>query len=387
MVQSGPSFSNSGGVAQHANSSLDFGQISTWNDGWWLVVDTYFKSSWTPVNKLNCSFSFDGGDGAVDILWYDVTSVKQAARHVFTVSWIAFDHLVGWLKASVGDFGNGQLLVVSFFGGNDWSISGQWEMDSWVWDQVGLEFSQINVQSTIESKGSGDRRNDLSDQPVQVGVSWSFDVQVSSTNIVNGFVVDHEGAIGVFQGGMGGENGVVWLNNRGGDLRSWVNSELQLRFFTVVNRQSLHQQGSKSGSGTTTKRVKDQKSLKTGTLIGQFSSPIQNHVDELFTNGIVSSSVVVGGILFTGDQLFWVEQLSVGTGSDFIDNSWLQINEYGSWNVFASASFGEEGVERIITTANGFIGRHLSVWLDSVLEAVELPTGITHLDSGLANMD
>jgi hypothetical protein len=71
------------------------------------------------------------------------------------VSWIAFDHLVGWFETGVGDFGNSQLFVVSFFGGDDWSIGGQWKVDSWVWHQVGLEFSQIDVQSTVKPQRSG----------------------------------------------------------------------------------------------------------------------------------------------------------------------------------------------------------------------------------------
>jgi uncharacterized protein CbrC (UPF0167 family) len=55
--------------------------------------------------------------------------------------------------------------------------------------------------------------------------------------------------------------------------------------------------------------------------------------------------------------------------------------------VFAGTSFGEKGVERIVAATNGFVGWHLSVWLDSVFEAVEFPTGVTHLDTGLADMD
>jgi hypothetical protein len=152
------------------------------------------------------------------------------------VSWIAFDHLVGWFETCVGDFGNGQLFVVGLFSGDDWSVGGQWEMDPWVWDQIGLELGQINVQRTVESEGSGDGGNDLSDDSVQVGVSRSFNVQVSSANIVHSFVVNHESAIGVFQSGMGGQDRVVWLDDSGGNLRSWVNSEFQLGFFAVVNR-------------------------------------------------------------------------------------------------------------------------------------------------------
>ena len=235
VVKSSPGLGDGGGVAQHADSSLDLGQISAWNDGWWLVIDTDLETGWAPVNELDGSLGLDGGDSGVDVLWDNVTSVQHAASHVLTVSWITLDHLVGWLEASVGDFGDGKLLVVGLLGGDDWSVGDQWEMDPWVWDQVGLELCQIDVQSTIEPQRGGDGGNDLTDQPVQVGVGWSFDVEVSSADIVDGFVIDHESAIGVLQGGMGGEDRVVWLDNSGGNLWGWVDGKFQLGFFTVVN--------------------------------------------------------------------------------------------------------------------------------------------------------
>merc|ERR1719334_928436 len=40
MVKTSPSFSNSSSVGQHANSTLYLGKITSWYDGWWLVVDT-----------------------------------------------------------------------------------------------------------------------------------------------------------------------------------------------------------------------------------------------------------------------------------------------------------------------------------------------------------
>ena len=72
------------------------------------------------------------------------------------MSRIALDHLVGWLEASVGDLGDGELLVVSLLGGDDWSVGDEREVDSGVWDQVGLELGKIDVEGTIESEGSGD---------------------------------------------------------------------------------------------------------------------------------------------------------------------------------------------------------------------------------------
>ena len=75
----------------------------------------------------------------------------------------------------------------------------------------------------------------LGDQSVQVLVVWSLNTQVSSTDVVDGLVVDHEGAIGVLESCVCGKNRVVWLNNRCCDLRSWVDTELQLALLAVVD--------------------------------------------------------------------------------------------------------------------------------------------------------
>ena len=79
-----------------------------------------------------------------------------------------------------------------------------------------------------------------------------------------------------------------------------------------------------------------------------------------------------------------MEELSVGSSSDLIDNGWLEIEEDSSWDVLTSTSLGEEGVESVVTTTDGFVGWHLTVRLDTVLEAEKLPAGVTGLDTGLA---
>ena len=52
VIQTSPGFSDGSRIAQHTHSSLHFGQIATWNDSGWLVVDADFETSGTPVNKL-----------------------------------------------------------------------------------------------------------------------------------------------------------------------------------------------------------------------------------------------------------------------------------------------------------------------------------------------
>ena len=132
--------------------------------------------------------------------------------------------------------------MIGLFGRDDRGICCQREVDTWVWYQVGLELSQVDVEGTIKSQRSSDRADDLSDQSVQVGVGWSFNVQVTSADIIDGFIVYHEGAVGVFQGSMGCQDGVVWLNNSGGDLRCGVDGKFQFGFFAIINTETFHEE-------------------------------------------------------------------------------------------------------------------------------------------------
>jgi hypothetical protein len=200
-------------------------------------------------------------------------------------------------------------------------------VNSWVRNQVGLEFGDIDVQSTIESEGGSEGGDDLSDESVQVGVGRSLDVQVSSADIVDSFVVEHNGDISVFKEGVGGENGVVGFYDCSGDLRRGIDGESELGFFAVVNGESFQEERAESGTGTTTDGVEDEETLETSAVVSKFSDSVQTEIDDFFTNGVVSSGEVVSSIFLTGDQLFGVEQLSVGTSSDFINNGGFQIEE------------------------------------------------------------
>jgi hypothetical protein len=244
---------------------------------------------------LDGSLGLDDSDGSVDILWYNVSSVHQTASHVLSVSWIALGHHVGWLEDGVGQLGDRELFVVSLLSRDDWSVGAQHKVDSWVWHKVGLEFSDIDVQSTIETEGSSQRRDDLSNQSVQVGVSWLLNIQRSSADIVDGFIVQHKGDISVFQERVCGQYRVVWFYNSCGDLWGWVDAEIELGLLSIVNRQSFQEERSKSRSSSTTNRVEDEETLETSALIGEFSDSVEAQVDDFLSDGVVSSGVVVGG--------------------------------------------------------------------------------------------
>jgi len=387
VVNSGEDLGDGGRVGDHADGAHDLGEVTTWDDSGWLVVDTALEASWAPVDELDGSLGLDGGNGGVDVLGDDITSVHEAACHVFTVTWVTLGHHGGGLEGAVGDLGNGELLVVGLLSGDDWGVGGEHEMDTWVWDQVGLELSHINVEGTIESEGGSEGGDNLRDESVQVSVGGSLNIEVSSADIVDGLVVEHDGDIGMLKEGVSGQNGVVWLDNGGGDLWGWVDGESELGLLAVIDGKSLKEERSKTRSSATTDGVEHKESLETSALIGELSDSVEAEINNLLTDGVVTTGEVVSGVFLTRDELLWVEELSVGAGSDLIDDGWLEIEEDSAGDVLASTSLGEEGVESVVATTDGLVGGHLTVRLDTVLEAEELPAGVTDLDTGLTDVD
>jgi hypothetical protein len=184
VVDTGKSLGDGSGVGNHAYCTLNTGKITSWNNSWWLVVDTALEASWAPVNKLNGSLGLDGGNRWVDILGDNVSTEHHAACHEFTMTRIALGHHVGGLENGVTDLLNGKLLVVGLLGRDDRSVRGKHKVNTRVRYQVGLELGKINVQSTIETKGSCERGNNLGDKSVQVGVCWALNVKRTSAYIV-----------------------------------------------------------------------------------------------------------------------------------------------------------------------------------------------------------
>lgn len=82
-----------------------------------------------------------------------------------------------------------------------------------------------------------------------------------------------------------------------------------------------------------------------GHLTSNTANAVNNIVDHLLANGVVATSIVVGSVLLTADQLLRVEELAVGTGSDLINWRWVEVNEERTGNMLATARLGEEGFE------------------------------------------
>jgi hypothetical protein len=253
--------------------------------------------------------------------------------------------------------------------------------------QVGLELRKIDVEGTIETKRCGQRRHNLGNKTVQVGVGRALDVEVATAHVVKGLVIQAESAISVLQQRVGSQHVVVGLNNSGRHLGGRGHGEGELGLAAVVNGKTLQKEGSETGTRSTTSGVEDHEALKTSAVVGQLADAVKDQVHNLLTDGVVTTGVVVGSVLLAGDQLLGVVKLTVGTGADLVTHSRLQIDHHATGHVLASTSLREKGVEGVVTATDGLVRRHLTIGLDSVLKAVQLPAGITGLNTSLAKMN
>merc|ERR1719192_1275685 len=156
VVKPGPGLSNSRGIGQHADSSLNLGKITSWDDGRRLIIDSNLETSRTPVNKLDRPLTLNSGDSSIHILGDHVAPVEHAAGHVLAMPGVTLNHGIGRLKACIGYLSHGELLMVGLLSRDDGGIGDEREVDPGVGHQVGLEFIQVNVQSSIKPQGGGD---------------------------------------------------------------------------------------------------------------------------------------------------------------------------------------------------------------------------------------
>lgn len=91
--------------------------------------------------------------------------------------------------------------------------------------------------------------------------------------------------------GVSGEHRVVRLNNRVGDLGGRVDRELELGLLAVIGREALEEESSETGSSSSTERVEDEETLETRTVVGEVADTVENGVDELLSDGVVTTGV------------------------------------------------------------------------------------------------
>ena len=122
MVQVSSGLIDGCGVAQHAHSSLSFGQVSAMCHSGRLVANVNSEASGAPFQELD---GLDGDSGSTDVFGNQIAIVQQAAGRAITMVRVTFHHLVSWLKASTGDLCYREPFMVGFLSRNDRGICGR----------------------------------------------------------------------------------------------------------------------------------------------------------------------------------------------------------------------------------------------------------------------
>ena len=87
-----------------------------------------------------------------------------------------------------------------------------------------------------------------------------------------------------------------------------------------------------------TKAVENQAALKTCALVSQFPNSVQDEVDDLLANVVVTSGVVIGSIFLACDELLRVQELAVGASVNFINDREFQVYRHCPGHMLASVS-------------------------------------------------
>mmetsp|Transcript_2757 Transcript_2757/g.8361 ORF Transcript_2757/g.8361 Transcript_2757/m.8361 type:complete len:472 (+) Transcript_2757:1024-2439(+) len=387
VVDAGQGLGDGGGVGDHAHGAHDPGEVAARDDGRGLVVDAAFEAGRAPVDELDGALGLDGRDRGVDVLGDDVAAVHEAARHVLAVAGVALGHHAGGLEDRVGDLRDRELLVVRLFGRDDRGVRREHEVDARVRHEVGLELGDVDVEGAVEAERGRERRRDLGEEAVQVGVGRALDVEVAAAHVVERLVVEAEGDVGVLEEGVGREDRVVRFDDGVGDLRGRRDTEGELGLAAVVDREAFEDQRAETRAGAAARGVEGEEALEAGAVVRELADAVEDEVDDLLADRVVAAGVVVGRVLLARDDLLGVVQLAVGAGADFVAHRRLEVHVHRARDVLAGAGLREEGVERVVAAADRLVRRHLAVRLDAVLEAEQLPAGVAALDTALADVD
>mmetsp|Transcript_34725 Transcript_34725/g.90867 ORF Transcript_34725/g.90867 Transcript_34725/m.90867 type:complete len:504 (-) Transcript_34725:11-1522(-) len=376
-----------GRVGHHRDGAHDLGEVAARHDGGRLVVDAALEAGRAPVDELDGALGLDGRDRRVDVLGDDVATVHEADRHVLAVARVDLDEHRRRLEGRVGDLGDRELLVVRLLGRDDGRVRRHDEVDARVRHEVGLELGHVDVERAVKAERRRERRDDLRDQAVEVGVRRALNVEVAAADVVEGLVVDHERHVGVLEERVRRQDAIVRLDDRGRDLGRRVEREGQLRLAAVVDREALEEERAQAGAGTAADGVEEQEALEAGAVVGELADAVEDEVDDLLADGVVATRVVVRRVLLARDELLGVVELAVGARADLVDDGRLEVDEHAARDVLARAGLREEGVEGVVAAADRLVRGHLAIGLDAVLEAVELPACVTDLNAGLAKVD
>jgi len=370
-------FLDGGGVTKECNCHLE--------SLWWDIANSRLDVVWDPFHEVRRVLVLDVEHLLVNLFGGHSTSEHGGGGEISSVSWVRSAHHVLGVEHLGGELWDGEGSVLLRSSGSEWSETSHEEMESWEWDQVDCELSEIGVQLSWESEAASDTGDGGGNEMVEITVGWGGELEGSEADIVKGFVINAHDLIGVLDELMHGEGGVVWLNDGIRHLGGWHDGESAHDSVWVFFSDLGDKECSHSGTSSSSEGVSDLETLEAIASFGFLSDDVEDGVDELGTLGVMSLGPVVTGTGLSEDEVVWSEELSEWASSDGVHGTWFEIHEDCSWNVSSSSGFVVVDVDSLeLEIRVSVVG---TGWVNTMFVGNDFPELGTNLVTALSSLD
>ena len=97
--------------------------------------------------------------------------------------------------------------------------------DTGIRDEVGLEFSDVHVQRTVEAQRRRQGRDALRHETIQICVRRTLDIKIATANVIHGLIVRLVRDVGMLKKRVHAQNSVVRFYDGRRNLRARPHGE------------------------------------------------------------------------------------------------------------------------------------------------------------------
>mgnify|MGYP003957588509 CR=1 FL=1 len=338
-----------------------------------------------PLDEVGGVLVLDVEHLLVDFFGGHATTEEGGGGEVAAVARVGGAHHVLGVEHLLGELRDGEGAVLLRATGGERSEAHHEEVETGERNQVDGELAEIGVELTGEAEAAGDAGHDDGDEMVQVTEGRGGELESTETDVIQRFIIDAHGLIGVLDQLMDGEGRVVRLDDGVGDLRGRNDGEGHHDAVRVFLAELGDEESSHTGAGTTTEGVRDLETLEAIAGLGFLAADVEDGVDELSTFSVVTLGPVVASTGLSEDEVVRAEDLAVGTSANGVHGAGLQVHEDGAGNVASTSGFVEVDVDAFeLEIGVSLVG---SGGINSVFVADDLPEFGADLVAALTALD